>query len=190
VERIAVRAPLVSLCLVAALGGCGTAPTRSTSPSDQITVVHPEDAVTSVLGTPFYLAFKSMTCAVGVAIAAPVAGIAALSESYFAPAIQRGLGDGINQNCGPPYVLSPYREVTVKPTENIPETPAPAPRPERPSGLPDVPAPSRSLGPAPARPEISPPAQPPKSSPDHSAALMIEEVSEPAAGGPIKLFNK
>ena len=182
--------PLVSLCLVAALGGCGTAPTHSTSPSDQTAVVHPGDTVTSVLGTPFYLAFKSVTCAVSAAIAAPVAGIAALSESYFAPAIQRGLGDGINQNCGPPYVLSPYREVTVKPTADVPETPAPGPPPERPSGVPDVPAPPRSLGPAPRTPKISTPAQPSKSPPDHSAAPMIEEVPEPAAGGPIKLFNR
>jgi len=88
-----------------------------------------------------------------------------------------------------PYVLSPYREVTVKPTENVPETPAPAPPPERPSGVPDVPAPPRSLGPAPATPKISTPARPPKSPPDHSAAPMTEEVPEPAAGGPIKLFN-
>jgi len=177
-----VHTPLVSLCLVAALGGCGTAPTHSTSPSDQTAVVHPGDAVTSVLGTPFYLAFKSVTCAVSAAIAAPVAGIAALSESYFAPAIQRGLGDGINQNCGPPYVLSPYREITVK-------TPEPGPSPERPSGVPDVLAPPRSLDPAPRTPKMSTPAQPSKSPPDHSAAPMIEEVPEPAAGGPIKLFN-
>jgi hypothetical protein len=145
-----VRTPLVSLCLVAALGGCGTPPTHSSSPSDQMAVVHPGDAVTSVLGTPFYLAFKSVTCAVSAAIAVPVAGIAALSESYFAPGVRHGLGDGINKNCGPPYVLSPYREVTVKPTADVPEMPAPGSPPERPPNFPDVPAPPRSLGPAPS----------------------------------------
>jgi hypothetical protein len=177
------RTSLVSLCLVVALGGCETAPTYSSSPSEQMTVVHPGDAVASVLGTPFYLAFKGVTCAVSAAIAVPVAGIAALSESYFAPAIQRGLGDGINQNCGPPYVLSPYRVVSVEPKADVPETPAP----EQPTGVPDVPAPPRS--PAPGTPKMSMPAQPPKSPPDYSAAPMTEQVLEPAAGGPIKLFN-
>jgi len=33
-------------------------------------------------------------------------------------------------------------------------------------------------------------AQPPQSPPDHPAPPMIDEVLEPAAGGPIKLFNK
>jgi hypothetical protein len=72
-----------------------------------------------------------------------------LSESYFAPAIQRGLGDGINQHCGPPYVLSPYRVVSVEPKVGVPETPAP----EQPTRVPDVPAPPRSLDPAPGTPK-------------------------------------
>ena len=179
---------LVSLCLVAALAGCGTAPTQSSSPSERMAVIHPGDAAVSVLGTPFYLAFKGATCAASAAIAVPVAGIAALSESHFAPEIQRGLGDGINQNCGPPYVLSPYREVSVKPTVEVPETPAPGPPP--PSATPDLPAPPRSLHRAPGTAEDSMLAQPPQSPPDHPAPPMIEEVLEPAAGGPIKLFNK
>ena len=70
-------------------------------------MLHPGDAVVSALGTPFYLAFKSVTCVVSAAIAAPVAGIAALSDSHFAPEIRRGLGDGINENCGPPYGAQP-----------------------------------------------------------------------------------
>jgi len=132
------RTSLISLYLVVALGGCETAPTYSSSPSEQMTVVHPGDAV-SVLGTPFYL----------VGGRSAWASIAALSESYFAPAIQRGLGDGINQHCGPPYVLSPYRVVSVEPKVGVPETPAP----EQPTRVPDVPAPPRSLDPAPGTPK-------------------------------------
>jgi hypothetical protein len=152
-------------------------------------VIHPGNAAVSVLGTPFYLAFKGATCAASAAIAVPVAGIAASSNSHFAPEIQRGLGDGINQNCGPPYVLSPYREVSVKPTSQVPETPAPGPPPAPPLASPDIPAPPRSLHRAPGTAEESMLAQPPPSAPDHPAPP-IEEVLEPAAGGPIKLFNK
>jgi hypothetical protein len=116
------RTPVVTLCLVGALVGCETSPTYSSSRKEQMTVLHPGDAVVSALGTPFYLAFKSVTCVVSAAIAAPLAGIAALSESHFAPEIRRGLGDGINENCGPPYVLSPYRAVPVEPTADVPGT--------------------------------------------------------------------
>ena len=101
------RTRVVTLCLVVALVGCETPPTYSSSRKEQMTVLHPGDAVVSALGTPFYLAFKSVTCVLSAAIAAPVAGIAALSDSHFAPEIRRGLGDGINENCGPPYGAQP-----------------------------------------------------------------------------------
>ncbi len=60
----------------------------------------------SIIGTPFALAFKTVVCGATLVVAAPVAGMLALgsdaSEGYQA------LGDGIAQNCGPPYVVSPY----------------------------------------------------------------------------------
>jgi hypothetical protein len=60
----------------------------------------------SIIGTPFALAFKTVVCGASLVVAAPIAGILALgadsSEGYQA------LGDGIAQNCGPPYVVSPY----------------------------------------------------------------------------------
>jgi hypothetical protein len=65
------------------------------------TVVHPGDTAVSVVGTPFHLVFKSVACGASVAIAAPVAGNAALRESRYAPEVRRELGDGANQNCGP-----------------------------------------------------------------------------------------
>jgi hypothetical protein len=171
------RTRVVTLCLVVALVGCETSPTYSSSRKEQMTVLHPGDAVVSALGTPFYLAFKSVTCVLSAAIAAPVAGIAALSESHFAPEIRRGLGDGINENCGPPYVLSPYRAVPVEPTADVPETTAPGKAPGASSGVPDVPVLPQSLDPS---------AGPP---PDHSAAPTTEEAPEPAAGEPIVFSN-
>ena len=65
-----------------------------------------------------------------------MAGIAALSESRFASEARRDLGDGVSQNCGPPYALSPYRTVPVNTLPEVsadPEAlqePPPAPAPE------------------------------------------------------------
>ena len=66
----------------------------------------PRAGRSSIIGTPFALAFKTVVCGATLVVAAPVAGMLALgsdaSEGYQA------LGDGIAQNCGPPYVVSPY----------------------------------------------------------------------------------
>ncbi len=61
----------------------------------------------SVVGTPFAFAFKSVVCAASVVVAAPVAGFLALGLDPAGEGYQM-LGDGIAQNCGPPYVVSPY----------------------------------------------------------------------------------
>jgi hypothetical protein len=60
----------------------------------------------AIIGTPFALGLKTVVCAATLVVAAPVAGILTLgadsSEGY------QVLGHGIAQNCGPPYVVSPY----------------------------------------------------------------------------------
>lgn len=120
--------------------------------------MHPGDAALSAVGTPFYLVFKSVFCVAIAAIAAPVAGIAALSESRFASEARRDLGDGVNQNCGPPYVLSPYRTVPVGSVPEVAQGPATLQE-------------SR-LAAAPEPPAVPTP----------------EELPAPAAGGPIELL--
>jgi hypothetical protein len=150
---------LSTLACVITLGGCQTSPPPDPAePSTYRTVVHPGDAELSAVGTPFYLVFKSVFCVASVAIAAPVAGIAALSESRFAPEARRDLGDGVSQNCGPPYVLSPYR---IVPVDSVPEISA------GPEALQEPP-----LAAAPEPPQVPAP----------------EEVPAPAAGGPIELL--
>jgi hypothetical protein len=117
-----VRRWLSALGCAIAVGGCQTSPPpEPIERGNHTAVVHPGDAALSVVGTPFYLVFKSVVCVASVAIAAPVAGIAALSESRFASEARRDLGDGVSQNCGPPYVLSPYRAV---PVDAVPEVSA------------------------------------------------------------------
>lgn len=60
----------------------------------------------AVIGTPFYLAFKTAVCGASLVVAAPTAAVIALSDSPYAMGVDK-LGDGVAANCGPPYVLSP-----------------------------------------------------------------------------------
>lgn len=76
--------------------------------------MHPGDAALSAVGTPFYLVFKSVFCVAIAAIAAPVAGIAALSESRFASEARRDLGDGVDQNCGPRTPSAPIGQCRLR----------------------------------------------------------------------------
>jgi hypothetical protein len=142
-----------------------------------------------VVGTPFYLVFKSVACVASVAIAAPMAGLAALSESPFAPEVRRELGDGVNQNCGPPYALSPYRVVSVPPPPDGPKPSSPGQPTHPPTSVPDVPAPPLSSEPPPGMPNVPMLAQPPEP-PSASPAPMTEEFPGRAAGGPIELFRR
>lgn len=59
----------------------------------------------SIVGTPFLIAFKIPFCAASVAIAAPLAGVAALTPDGHDT--QQALGAGLASNCGPPYVVNP-----------------------------------------------------------------------------------
>jgi hypothetical protein len=141
------------------VGGCQASPPPApTEPTTHKTVIHPGDAALSVVGTPIYLVFKSVFCVASVAIAAPVAGIAALSESRFAPAARRDLGDGVSQNCGPPYVLSPYRTGSVNA------------------------GPEGSAGPK------ASPTPPSAAAPEPPAVSTPEEHPAPPTGGPVKLL--
>ncbi|MGI9437356.1 MAG: hypothetical protein ACR2Q4_21420 [Geminicoccaceae bacterium] len=60
----------------------------------------------AAVGTPFYLAFKTVICGASVVVAAPTAAIIALADSPYSIGVDK-LGDGLAANCGPPYVLSP-----------------------------------------------------------------------------------
>jgi hypothetical protein len=104
-----------ALACVMAAGGCQTSPPDAAARGEERVVAHRGDAIVAAAGTPFYLAFKTAFCAASVAIAAPVAALAAMSESRFAPGARRDLGDGVSQNCGPPYVLSPYEVASAAP---------------------------------------------------------------------------
>lgn len=184
------RAALVLFFLVVGLGGCESSPTYSGGSSGRTVVAHPGDAAVSVVGTPFYLAFKSVTCALSGIIAAPVAGVNALSASRFAPDIRESLGDGLKRNCGPPYALSPYRLVSIEPAPPVPTALTPGQPSGSPSDVSRRPEPFQSVEPALGPPLRLAPAHQPQSPVDHSGHPSTDASAERAAEHPIKLFKE
>lgn len=86
----------LALVLALALAGCASAPPSS-----------PGRTALSVIGTPFLIAFKIPVCVVSAALAAPLAGAAELAGTSQAASLEQSLADGLERNCGPPYVVAP-----------------------------------------------------------------------------------
>jgi hypothetical protein len=95
--------PRIALALGLALGLAACA----AAPSDDAALAPPTpgDVALEVIGTPFLLAFKLPVCVVSAAIAAPLAGIAELARTDMAGRMENSLADGLERNCGPPYVV-------------------------------------------------------------------------------------
>ena len=67
-------------------------------------------SVASAVGTPFLIALKVPVCVATVAISGPAAALqqlAAPNEDGLQPDIRPALDAGIDDNCGPPYVVTP-----------------------------------------------------------------------------------
>jgi hypothetical protein len=93
------RIETLSIILALSVSGCAA----SAPPPE------PGAVAVSAIGTPFLLAFKIPLCAATVALAGPIAGITGLvpPDDPHARDLRRDLNDGVAQNCGPPYALSP-----------------------------------------------------------------------------------
>jgi hypothetical protein len=94
------RLKALAVLLAVALAGCASSsgPPMSDSPAGNTAV--------AVIGTPFLLVFKTATCVITLAVAAPAAGILALGVDPYGDGFDY-LGSGVANNCGPPYVLTP-----------------------------------------------------------------------------------
>jgi hypothetical protein len=85
--------------LTLSLAGCASDATQpSGGPSAGNTFI-------SVVGTPLLIALKIPFCAASIAIAAPLAGAAAMTPD--GRDTEQALGAGLASNCGPPYVVNP-----------------------------------------------------------------------------------
>lgn len=89
--------------IAAALGGCAAQGGTAATPADG------GASALAAFGTPFLIVAKVPVCIVTIAIAAPVGAVSELSDpaTPFGHELRQGLGDGIAQNCGPPYVVTP-----------------------------------------------------------------------------------
>jgi hypothetical protein len=95
----------LAMLLFLSLAACATTPPREAgAPPGRSDA---GNTLLAVVGTPFLIALKIPVCVVSVAVAAPLAGASAFGGEGSARATRRVLGEGIEQNCGPPYVLSP-----------------------------------------------------------------------------------
>lgn len=64
----------------------------------------------SAVGTPFLIALKVPACVATVLVAGPAAALqqlAAPNEDGLQPDIRPALDAGVDENCGPPYVVMP-----------------------------------------------------------------------------------
>ena len=89
------------LAAVLGLGGCAS-PQAAGAPDGGT-------AALAAVGTPFLIAVKIPLCALTLVAAGPVGAASEIAEpdSQFGHDLRQGLSDGIAQNCGPPYAVTP-----------------------------------------------------------------------------------
>ncbi len=100
------RRTVMAGLMAAARGGCaqqGATQGATTQPIDG------GATALATFGTPFLIVAKIPVCIATVAMAAPVGALSELSdpETPFGHELRQDLSDGIAQNCGPPYMVSP-----------------------------------------------------------------------------------
>jgi hypothetical protein len=87
--------------LVLVLGACANSGTTAQ-----------QQPFVTVVGTPFLIAFKIPVCATTIALAGPGSALATLTDkgpdrNYAEASLVRDFDYGLNNNCGPPYVVTP-----------------------------------------------------------------------------------
>ena len=102
---------ILALLLVLTLSACATSgPTTASNEGAASTSGGPSASASgwavAIIGTPFVLGFKTAVCAATVVISGPIAGMLALGADHDNQGLQI-LGDGVAQNCGGSYVVSP-----------------------------------------------------------------------------------
>jgi hypothetical protein len=95
--------------LALSLSACATAgaPAPAARAESGDPPAHPGDVLVAVIGTPFYLVFKAVTCAGTLVIAPPVSALVALTDRDDRASIRRTIDEGTSQNCGGSWILTP-----------------------------------------------------------------------------------
>ena len=100
--------------LVVLVAACSQTPTERQTAFGSIQASGPgvdarpprdESAAVNIIGTPFYALFKATACVASVVIAAPAAGLIALTDRPDKAAMRRSLDQGVGENCGGSYLL-------------------------------------------------------------------------------------
>jgi hypothetical protein len=87
----------------------------------------PSDWALAIVGTPFVLAFRAVTCAATAVVAGPTAGLLALTDEREAGLSY--LRWGLAENCGPPYTVPvPVTAGYRPPPPQVPYPPLPEAR--------------------------------------------------------------
>ena len=104
------RTQALAMLLAFSVVGCATGPSIS-SPTYRTAPDLPSPAAraggwaVSVVGTPFFLVFKTAVCTASLAVAAPISALIALSGEPDKEVFRQGLSEAVGKNCGPPYIL-------------------------------------------------------------------------------------
>jgi hypothetical protein len=89
--------------LALALAACAAQPQGAATQPDAGT------AILAAVGEPFLIIAKVPVCALTLVAAGPIGAVAQVTDpaNPLGHDIRQSLADGIDQNCGPPYYVSP-----------------------------------------------------------------------------------
>lgn len=86
----------------AALAACAQTPEAANPPDGGAVAL-------AAVGTPFLVVAKIPLCALTLVAAGPVGALSAIGDpdTAFGRDVRQGLADGIDNNCGPPFAVTP-----------------------------------------------------------------------------------
>jgi hypothetical protein len=98
--------------LALSIAACATAPagppqTSEPAANPPAAAVSVGSQVVAVIGTPFYLIYKTVVCAATLVIAPPMSGLVAMTDRDDRQVIRRRIDEGTTQNCGGSWILTP-----------------------------------------------------------------------------------
>jgi hypothetical protein len=97
------RREALTVLLALSLAGCASAPQGEAL--EAAAPAGPGETILDILATPILIGFKIPVCVTTLGVALPLAATTGFGTGDGAPAARRELGQGIDENCGPPYLV-------------------------------------------------------------------------------------